>query len=105
MKRLRLILILLTITTGCAKKAVNTPFALDITQTGTKNTPGSDTISYLALGDSYTAGVDLDLHATYPYQLDSVLNARSFHVLSPFEVAKPGWTTDALIDAVSQKYL
>ena len=77
------------------------PVIAAVKTTDTTKINASDTLSYLALGDSYTAGVEVNLHDTYPYLLDSMLNARSLHVLPPIEIAKPGWTTSDLINAVA----
>lgn len=101
MKRFLPVLIILTGLTGCTKKTMVAPAVAAVKTSDTTKITISDTLNYLALGDSYTAGVEVNLQDTYPYQLDSVLNARSFHILPPLEIAKPGWTTGDLINAVA----
>ncbi len=62
----------------------------------------TDTLSYLALGDSYTIGEAVPQNQSYPYQLADALNKQSFHVQPPTIIAVSGWTTDNLISAISQ---
>jgi len=97
MKRLQIVLIALIALTGCAKKD---GFQLNTT-TAPNKTPVADTLSYLALGDSYTTGAYVTTPESYPYQLISSLNAQSFQLANPVVIAKPGWTTDDLITAIS----
>jgi len=97
MKRLQIILIALIALAGCAKKEGLQSNAV----TGPNQTPVADTLSYLALGDSYTTGAYVTTPESYPYQLISSLNARSFQLANPVEIAKPGWTTDDLITAIT----
>jgi len=100
MKTLQIILIILTALTGCEKKATLIPATkTSVTKTMTTS---SDTISYLALGDSYTIGQSVPQAQSYPYQLNSALEAQSFKVGTPTIIATTGWTTDNLIDAISQ---
>ncbi len=59
-----------------------------------------DSISYLALGDSYTDGsFELRINS-WPYQLAAQLRKRKIHVGTPKIIAKPGWTTSNLLDAI-----
>ena len=53
-------------------------------------------ISYLALGDSYTVGEGVPLYESYPYQAVQILRKKGFNLLAPEIVAKTGWTTDEL---------
>jgi len=62
----------------------------------------TNTLNYLALGDSYTIGEAVPQSQSYPYQLADALNAQSFHVQPPKIIAVTGWTTDDLINAISQ---
>lgn len=61
----------------------------------------SDTVSYLALGDSYTIGEAVPQEQSYPYQLAKTLSADSLLVERPRIIAVTGWTTDNLIDAIA----
>ena len=101
MKRFLPVLLLIAGVTGCTKKAMVVPVFVAINHPDTTKITASDTLSYLALGDSYTTGVEVNLQDTYPYQLDSILNMHSIHILPPLEIAKPGWTTVDLINAVA----
>ena len=56
-------------------------------------------ITYLALGDSYTIGEQVPLFENFPYQTVQLLRkkfAEQQHFLAPEIVAKTGWTTDEL---------
>ena len=53
-------------------------------------------ISYLALGDSYTVGEGVPLYESYPYQAVQILRKKGFNLQAPEIVAKTGWTTDEL---------
>ena len=67
------------------------------------------TISYLALGDSYTIGEQVPLADSFPYQNVQLLrkadisndNKEHFFV-TPEIIAKTGWTTDELTTAIGQ---
>ena len=102
MKRMQLILIALTALSGCTKKSAipdtNSILIVNKITQGPPKKDASDTLTYLALGDSYTIG---EGSASYPDQLTDSLNAHSFHVLYPTEVAQEGWTTDNLISGIA----
>lgn len=64
----------------------------------------SDSIRFLALGDSYTIGEEVDPSARWPVQLAQRLREEGFPVEDPLIVAQTGWTTDELdagIDSVA----
>jgi lysophospholipase L1-like esterase len=66
---------------------------------------GQESITYLALGDSYTVGEKLDEAASWPFQLASYLNSKGFSVDNPEIIAVTGWRTDELKDSIaSQNY-
>jgi lysophospholipase L1-like esterase len=98
MKALQIVLIALTSLSGCTKKAVNAPLTTANSTTMTK----VDTLSYLALGDSYTIGEAVPQNQSYPYQLTDSLKAQSIQVGTPTIIATTGWTTDDLISAISR---
>ena len=56
--------------------------------------------SYLALGDSYTIGESVTTYGAFPYQLSAALKTDSVNVQDPKIVARTGWTTSNLIDAI-----
>lgn len=78
----------------CAKEAATSP-----NPEPEPETPASfsrDTLTYLALGDSYTIGHSVSPEERFPMQLANLLNKDSFHVSHVRIVAKTGWTTDEL---------
>jgi len=102
MKILQIFLIALASLSGCAKKADKVLAVTNNTQPNTAPmTSSSDTITYLALGDSYTIGQSVPLDQSYPYQLSSALNKNSIKAAPPTIIATTGWTTDELINAIS----
>lgn len=107
MKALQIILILLTSLSGCIKKAGTTAVTASNHKTDNNTTmtsPGS--LTYLALGDSYTIGQSVTPEQSFPHQLTDALNygfisAKSpFHVQYPTIIATTGWTTDDLINGI-----
>ena len=61
-----------------------------------KEAMSQKSISYLALGDSYTVGEGVPLYESYPYQAVQILRKKGFNLQAPEIVAKTGWTTDEL---------
>ncbi len=63
------------------------------------------TYTLLALGDSYTIGEAVPLFENFPYQALQLLrkNGHSFH--APEIIAKTGWTTDELQEAINKSKL
>ncbi len=59
----------------------------------------------LCLGDSYTIGEGVAIHESFPYQLVQLLRKNKISVAAPEIVAKTGWTTDELADAISTTLL
>ena len=64
------------------------------------------TVTYLALGDSYTIGEQVPLHESFPYQtVQQLRKSAAFsgcRVMAPEIVAKTGWTTDELSATIDQ---
>lgn len=58
--------------------------------------------SYLALGDSYTIGEAIPLHNNFPYQVVQLLRNKGYKFYAPEIIARTGWTTDELLQAISQ---
>lgn len=56
--------------------------------------------TYLALGDSYTIGESIPLHQSFPYQLIYLLRSKEYNFSAPEIIAKTGWTTDELQEAM-----
>ena len=68
-------------------------------------TNAQKTSSYLALGDSYTIGESLPLEDNFPHQTVALLRKKGIAITDPEIVAKTGWTTDELMDAISKRSL
>lgn len=60
---------------------------------------GSDSLSYLALGDSYTIGESVSVDDRYPVQAVRRLQADSLYYRTPDIIAVTGWTTGNLLAA------
>lgn len=57
---------------------------------------------YLALGDSYTVGEALPVEDSWPMQWVHALRANGLNVSDPGIIAKTGWTTDELSEALDE---
>ncbi len=58
------------------------------------------TATYLALGDSYTIGEQVNESDRFPVQLVARLNELNFKLKAPKIIARTGWTTSDLIHAI-----
>jgi hypothetical protein len=63
------------------------------------------TISYLALGDSYTIGESVPIYENFPYQTVQMLRSRGMNIHAPEIVARTGWTTDELMTGIEKTKL
>ncbi len=63
----------------------------------------SSPISFLALGDSYTIGESVNPDLRWPVLLADSLRSRGFDVEKPDIIAKTGWTTSDLQDAINKE--
>ncbi|WP_136468943.1 SGNH/GDSL hydrolase family protein [Flagellimonas onchidii] len=59
-----------------------------------------DSISFLALGDSYTIGTGESKMNSWPFQLMYQLRKKKIDIETPKIIAKAGWTTTNLLDAI-----
>ncbi len=59
------------------------------------------TLSYLALGDSYTIGESVETSERWPVQLVQKLREQGVPMENPEIIAKTGWTTDELKAAIA----
>ncbi len=69
----------------------------------------ADTLTYLAIGDSYTIGEAVPLSGNFPHQLSKLLKVKGLDVGTPKIIAKTGWTTSELQQgiktaAINQKF-
>lgn len=62
-------------------------------------------ISYLALGDSYTIGQDVEENERFPVQLVKRLTDSDVKIDSPTIIARTGWTTDELAKGIEDANL
>lgn len=58
--------------------------------------------TYLALGDSYSIGENVQAHESFPYQVIELLTKEGFNFNSPDIIAKTGWTTDELQASINK---
>jgi lysophospholipase L1-like esterase len=63
------------------------------------------TYTYLALGDSYTIGEQVPGKDNFPNQVTRLLNEKRITFQSPTIIAKTGWTTDELQNAIDKASL
>ena len=61
------------------------------------------TVTYLALGDSYTVGESVPQAASFPYQLSDSLTARGYGVAEVTVIARTGWRSDVLLAALDER--
>jgi lysophospholipase L1-like esterase len=65
--------------------------------------PARKTISYLALGDSYTIGESVTQKSSFPFQLADSLRKKGVLVSDIKVIAKTGWTTSDLKTAIGNE--
>lgn len=58
--------------------------------------------NYIALGDSYTIGESLSSIDSFPYQVVQRLRSKNYDFNPPEIIAKTGWTTRQLTEAIQQ---
>lgn len=71
----------------------------------TIDSKAQQTVSYLALGDSYTIGESLPLKDNFPFQTVDLLKQKGMQINDPVIVAKTGWTTDELMTAIEKRQI
>lgn len=75
------------------------------TNMSSKDTTAQHTLTYLALGDSYTIGEMVTPDQSYPNQAAALLNKKGRHIGPPAIIAKTGWRTDELIQGIANANL
>lgn len=63
------------------------------------------TMTYLALGDSYTIGESVPVYENFPYQLVQKMRQKNKPVHAPELVARTGWTTGELMAGIARTQL
>jgi lysophospholipase L1-like esterase len=104
MKIIGSLLIALTTVTGCSKQSMD---SISTSQPVTTTAPvlapavtAKDSVTYLALGDSYTIGEAVPQIQSFPYQLTSQLRLNNYNIGNPIIIATTGWTTTQLQAAI-----
>jgi lysophospholipase L1-like esterase len=90
---MKLIILLTTVLFACRHQSVD-PVML------TKPDVVANAYSFLSLGDSYTIGESVDASARWSVQLAGLLREGGIDVANPDIIAKTGWTTAELQDAI-----
>lgn len=67
-----------------------------------QNSTAQKTLSFLALGDSYTIGESVPVYQSFPYQTVQLLRKKGMAVHAAEIVAKTGWTTDELMAGIEK---
>lgn len=67
--------------------------------------PASDSLRYLALGDSYTIGTSVEVAERFPVQLAKALQQKGIKIQKPKIIARVGWSTDQLSVAMDRENL
>jgi lysophospholipase L1-like esterase len=62
----------------------------------------AENMKFLALGDSYTIGEGVQETERWPNQLAATLHSKNIAIDAPEIVARTGWTTDELSDAMDR---
>ena len=68
----------------------------------TQNSTAQKTLSFLALGDSYTIGESVPVYQSFPYQTVQLLRKKGMAVHAAEILAKTGWTTDELMAGIEK---
>ena len=102
MRLLNIILLVSTLATCkiASEPEVNTPLTHTMPYTTLH-----DSITYLALGDSYTIGESVEQAESFPYQLTAGLNTTGRIVKNPDIIAVTGWTTGDLKQGIAARGL
>ncbi len=94
MKNLIFLVVLVFFMFNCHKES--TPSVSPMNSSTNTNPTNLTSITYLALGDSYTIGESVAEKERYPNQLAEALKEKGFYVSSLKNIACTGWTTDEL---------
>ena len=92
MKKILFLLLLLCL--GCKSKEPENIVVIE-----------KDPLRFLALGDSYTIGEDVEISQRWPMQLTAKLMQAGFNIEEPRIVAKTGWTTQELLQGMEMQLI
>lgn len=67
------------------------------------NENSQNKLTYIALGDSYTIGQGVSENHRWPNMLVDRLSAKNIYYDKPRIIARTGWTTDELSDAIKEQ--
>jgi acyl-CoA thioesterase-1 len=67
------------------------------------NSKETTSISYLALGDSYTIGESIPTNQRWPILLSKAVHSEGYTIETPTIIAKTGWRTDNLLKAMKSQ--
>lgn len=106
MKILAFIIYSFSVLTACSKNSMDTTNTPITTQPVNTPVQSADSLSYLALGDSYTIGESVLASENFPHQLVQSLRTSGYpNVAQPLIIARTGWRTDELIAAIKKANL
>lgn len=102
MKLSAIIFLATAVLTGCKKQQAAVPEApTNPVAAPVANLPADNSLTYLALGDSYTIGQSVLYTQSFPFQLSAQLGNNNYHTANPKIIAQTGWTTADLKRAIA----
>jgi lysophospholipase L1-like esterase len=84
---------------ACSKRHEDLMMAAPAVGDTTTGFSAGDSLSYLALGDSYTIGQSVEESDRYPAQVTGLLRGQGLPYRDPVIIATTGWTTGNLLGA------
>lgn len=104
MTQIKIMLMLFLAIISCNEKSNKTDFFEAEIETPIEMEPENNTTkNYLALGDSYTIGQSVPENDRFPVLLVNDLNAKNYNFNPPRIIARTGWTTGELKNAILQE--
>ena len=94
------LIVCLILGAACVKHNGGPALATPLPPKDTVHPATGDTLTYLALGDSYTIGQSVSAYDRYPAQVVRKLRSDGFYYREPDIIAVTGWTTGDLLHAM-----